>query len=49
MRSLREAAAQVTGDAAVTDRVRAMRERMRSVNGPAVAADAVEQHLAQLG
>ncbi|WP_327371095.1 macrolide family glycosyltransferase [Streptomyces sp. NBC_01217] len=44
---LREVADQVTGDASVTDRVRAMRERMRSVNGPAVAADAVEAYLAE--
>ncbi|WP_329079511.1 macrolide family glycosyltransferase [Streptomyces niveus] len=46
VRSLREAADQVTGDASVTDRLRATRERMRSVDGPAVAADAVEAYLA---
>jgi MGT family glycosyltransferase len=47
VRSLREIADQVTGDASVTERVRAMRERMRSVDGPAVAADAVEAYLAE--
>ncbi|MEV7871760.1 macrolide family glycosyltransferase [Streptomyces sp. NPDC088124] len=46
--SLREVAAQVTGDASLTERVRAMGERMRSVNGPAVGADAVESYLARL-
>ncbi|GGJ22558.1 macrolide family glycosyltransferase [Streptomyces brasiliensis] len=46
--SLREVAARVTGDAPVAERVRAMRERMRSVDGPAVAADAVETYLAGL-
>ena len=49
VQSLREAAAQVTGDTSVTDRVRAMRERMHAVDGPAVAADAIEAHLAGLG
>ncbi|MEW2624999.1 macrolide family glycosyltransferase [Streptomyces sp. NPDC048106] len=46
--SLREAAERVTGDPSVGERVRAMRERMRSVDGPAVAADAVEAYLAGL-
>ncbi|MEV5986237.1 macrolide family glycosyltransferase [Streptomyces sp. NPDC052051] len=49
VRSLREAAARTTGDASMTDRVRALRERMRSVDGPVVAADAVETYLAELG
>ncbi|MFE9098974.1 macrolide family glycosyltransferase [Streptomyces sp. NPDC007264] len=48
VRSLRDVVAQVTGDASVTDRVRATRERMRSVNGPVVGADAVEGYLAGL-
>jgi MGT family glycosyltransferase len=48
VQSLREVAAQVTGDASVAERVRAVRERMRSVDGPAVAADAVETYLAGL-
>lgn len=45
-RSLREAADQVTGDASLAGRVQVMRDRMRSVNGPAVAADAIEARLA---
>ncbi|MFI8091604.1 macrolide family glycosyltransferase [Streptomyces sp. NPDC086080] len=49
VQSLREAAAQVVGDASVAERVRAMGERMRSVDGPAVAADAVEAYLAGPG
>lgn len=44
--SLREAAAQVTGDPSAADRVRAMQEVIRSVDGPAVAADAIEARLA---
>ncbi|NBM17013.1 macrolide family glycosyltransferase [Streptomyces sp. GC420] len=47
--SLRETAARVAADASVADRVRAMREGMRSVDGPAVAADAVEAYLAGTG
>ncbi|MEV7996338.1 macrolide family glycosyltransferase [Streptomyces sp. NPDC086077] len=46
VRSLREAADQVTGDASLAGRVQIMRDRMRSVNGPAVAADAIEARLA---
>lgn len=44
--SLREAVVKVAGDASVTDRVRTMSDAMRSVDGPALAADAVEARLA---
>ncbi|GGT35503.1 macrolide family glycosyltransferase [Streptomyces chromofuscus] len=46
VRSLRESADQVTGDASLAERVRVARDRMRSVDGPAVAADAIEARLA---
>jgi|UniRef100_A0AAU3HMJ1 MGT family glycosyltransferase len=44
--SLRAAVDQVTGDASVTERVSALGESMRAVDGPAVAADAIESFLA---
>ncbi|THA64117.1 hypothetical protein E6R60_34175 [Streptomyces sp. A0642] len=44
--SLREAVVKVAGDASVKDRVRTMSDTMRSVDGPAMAADAVEARLA---
>lgn len=43
--SLRRTAAEVVQDKAIADRIRAMQSEMRSVNGPVVAADAVEQYL----
>lgn len=46
--SLRATVDQVAGDPSVAERVRAVRERMRSVDGPAVAADAVEAYLTAL-
>ncbi|MEU9254848.1 macrolide family glycosyltransferase [Streptomyces sp. NPDC048270] len=45
--SLRAAVAAVAGDSATTDRVERMGEAMRQVDGPAVAADAIEKFLAQ--
>jgi MGT family glycosyltransferase len=47
--SLRQAVADVSQDATVTERVREMRDAVRSVDGPVVAADAVEQYLATEG
>lgn len=46
--SLRAAVDAVAGDAAVAGRLAAMRDRIRAVDGPKVAADAVENHLANL-
>ncbi|MFF3617324.1 macrolide family glycosyltransferase [Streptomyces sp. NPDC002580] len=44
--SLRAAVDQIANDAATTERVRAFGASMRAVDGPAVAADAVESFLA---
>ena len=46
-RKLREAVDAVAGDQAVRERVRAMGERMRKVDGRALAADAVEKCLSE--
>ncbi|MER5886564.1 macrolide family glycosyltransferase [Streptomyces sp. NPDC001941] len=45
-RSLREAVDAVAGDAAVTGRVSELSTAMRATDGPTIAADAVEAHLA---
>lgn len=47
--TLRKTVDEVAQDASVTERVRAMQSGMRSVDGPVVAADAVEQYLESLG
>ncbi|MFJ8546457.1 macrolide family glycosyltransferase [Streptomyces sp. NPDC093586] len=44
--SLRAAVEQVAGDAAVTERVRSLSASMQAIDGPAVAADAIETFLA---
>lgn len=44
---LREAVDAVAGDQALSDRVRAMGERMRQVDGRALAADAIEKRLSE--
>ncbi|WP_327364999.1 macrolide family glycosyltransferase [Streptomyces sp. NBC_01296] len=45
--SLREAVAAVAGDSAVTTRVADMGAAMRQVNGPVLAADAIEKYLVE--
>ncbi|HEU5474635.1 MAG TPA: macrolide family glycosyltransferase [Actinophytocola sp.] len=47
--SLRNAAAAVAGDAAITENLARMRDAIRAVDGPRVAADAVEARLTSLG
>ncbi|MEU0283242.1 macrolide family glycosyltransferase [Streptomyces sp. NPDC088147] len=47
LETLRKAIDEVSADKSVADRTRAMGETMRKVDGPAVAADAVESYLAE--
>ncbi|WP_103502989.1 macrolide family glycosyltransferase [Streptomyces sp. SM14] len=47
--SLRASVDAVAADAAVAERVRAMKEALRAVDGPAVAADAVERRIVANG
>ncbi len=43
--TLRDAVVRVAGDTSITERVRAMSKRMRAVDGPHVAADAIEAYM----
>lgn len=49
LEALRTAVDEVSADPTVADRTRAMGEQMRKVDGPAVAADAIESYLAESG